>query len=205
MKSFSALLFWLLLSSAVFAQPVSDANGTSTTGNTVTSLTISNFSVPANDDRLLVVCTLNSSNAVAPTVTFMGNNMTNTISRSTTSGIRLSLYSIILGDGMSATSGNITASGSSLLQLGASSYHGVDQTTPIDGAVSSASTGGSLPSSLSVSSRNGDLTCDCIGAFATAMGTLSVVAGQTQIFQTAASSPNTRMAMSTETGAASVG
>ncbi len=191
------------MGSHLIAQPISDNNGLTTTGNIVTTLTISNFSVPANNNRLLVACTLNASNAAAPTLTFGGNAMASAISRTNTSGLRASMFVLALGNSGTATSGNVVATGTSLLQLGTSSYSNVNQTTPTNNGVSSVITNGSASSDiLSVTSSSNDLVCDCIGAFSS--GLTNMTASQTQIFQSNASSPNTRLAMSTKTGASSV-
>ena len=196
----------VFLAGHVAAQPVSDGNGSTVTGNAA-SLTLSGFSVPANNDRLLVACTENYVNQPAPTLTFAGNPMTQAVTRGSTSGLRLALYYLPLGSDGSATSGNIIASGTSLLQLGATSYHDVNQADPTDGEVNTALvSGGSGPASsmLTVTSSASDLVCDCIGTFASGFTNFTVGGGQTQLFQSNASSPNTRIAMSNKPGAASV-
>lgn len=203
MKNFYIPLILLILGGRLTAQPVSDNNGLTITGNIVPSLTISSYSVPAHNNRLLVACTLNASNAAAPTLTFGGDAMALAISRTNTSGLRVAMFVLALGNSGTATTGNIVATGTSLLQLGASSYSNVDQVTPTNGGVSSAITNGSASSDiLSVTSSSNDLVCDCIGAFST--GLTNMTSSQTEIFQSNASSPNTRLGMSTKTGAPSV-
>ncbi len=101
------------MGSHLIAQPISDNNGLTVTGNVVTTLTISNFSVPAHNNRLLVACTLNASNAATPTLTFGGNAMTSAISRTNTSGLRVSMFVLALGNSGSATTGNVVATGAS--------------------------------------------------------------------------------------------
>jgi hypothetical protein len=148
MKNFYIPLILMIMGSHLIAQPISDNNGLTTTANIVTTLTISNFSVPANNNRLLVACTLNASNAAAPSLTFDGNAMVSAISRTNTSGLRVSMFVLALGNSGTTTSGNIVATGTSLLQLGASSYSNVDQATPTSGGVSSVITNGSASSDI---------------------------------------------------------
>lgn len=205
-KIYLFLLSLGVLGTNLFAQPVSDANGTTAEANNASTLTISGFSVPANNNRLLVVCTYNGLNAPAPSVTFNGNAMTVAIQRQNSSGVVLGLHYIVLGSDVSATTGDIVATGSGIYRIGAASYHDVDQTTPTGGETSNIFSGSPTSNTLTVTSATNELVCDCIGATASGFTGFNVGANQTQIFQSAlvpGGLPNA-IAMSTEAGAASV-
>ena len=203
MKTSCICALLLLVCVKLHGQPQAHSNGQSVTGNITPSLTVPSFSVPASKDRLLIACTVNAVNAAAPSLTFGGNAMTSAISRNTTSGLRLSMYYLPLGTSISITSGDIVATGSGLLQLGAASYFDVDQLDPTDGEVSAVIPGGAASSSLVISSGATKLPCDCIGGFASGFTNFTADPGQTQILQSNASSPNTRLAISNAPGTAS--
>ncbi len=183
------------------AQPVSDGNGLATETGISTTITLSNFTVPANDDRLLVACTVNASNAAAPSLTFGNTAMTLAVTKNNTNGLRTSMFYLVLATG-SAITDNITATGSALLRLGATSFHNVEQSTPFDGATNLSIPGGATSSTLAISSTSSDLACDCIGYFANDFTGFAVGGGQTQSFQSALEPfPTAGLAMSTKAGA----
>lgn len=206
MKFFYIVFGFLIMSSRLVAQPMSDNNTQNVVANIVPSITISSFMVPANNNRLLVVCTVNASNAAAPTVTFNGTTMTSAVTRSSTSGLRSAMYYLLLGSNASATTASIVASGSSLIHLGAISYHDVNQTDPTDGETSSSFSppGTTTSHTQTVTSRNNNVVCDCIGAFSPDFVGFTVDPSQSQLFQGSLSSPKVNMGMSTKAGASSV-
>jgi len=107
---------------------------------------------------LLVVCVKGAKSA-APTATFAGNAMTEQVTNFVSS-IRQTLFTYTLGNSGTATVGDIVATGSGLSVMSAKSYHNVDQTIPVDNAVSAKGFG--TNPSLTVTSEINDLVCDCL-------------------------------------------
>ena len=169
---------------SVYAQPVYDNNSQSVGQNGSGTLTISGFSAPAGDARLLVVCAIGQTNISG--VTYDGNAMNEQVAHSQ-GAFNIKLYTYTLGNSGTATSGNIVVSGNSVTNAGAWSYHNVDQTTPVDNATSTGGGNGSPSSSLSVTSAVNDLVCDCIGtANINGPYTLTANGSQTQTFHESA-------------------
>ncbi|MBL7813359.1 MAG: T9SS type A sorting domain-containing protein [Saprospiraceae bacterium] len=174
MKNLIILVLFIFVSNLILAQAVVyDNNGTGIGVSPVfpsTTITLPNFSVPANNDRLLVVCTINVANDQPPAVTFNGTSMIKGATRTTLgSGSRMTLYYLTLGSGASSITSDIAATGGTPRIIIAGSFYNVNQTVPIDGRdsitfESNAST--SFTQTRSMVSRSVDRVCDCIGAFA---------------------------------------
>jgi uncharacterized repeat protein (TIGR01451 family) len=183
--------------------PVSDANPQTLILTNAISGTISNYSVPANDDRLLVAYTANSSNQPAPTVTFDGAAMTAGPTRNTTAGLRVSMYYLVLGSSASATVGDIVVTGLNLRNLAATSFHNVDQSDPTDGENSAVISGDATSVSVTINSNANGLVVDNLAYFAPS-GATDITEGlnQTLLFKDADVTPFIRFGASTRPGAA---
>ncbi|MGB0431265.1 MAG: hypothetical protein ACPGLV_12385 [Bacteroidia bacterium] len=137
-----------------------DGNANSVGKNSTTSpnseITLSNFTVPAGDDRVLLVATIHNHNTANNVgATFNGVAMSKVQNSS-----NLVVFSLTLGSG-SAITGDVVANGSFFFcSLGAQSFSNINQTTPIDNVTTASGTGTSL--SETVSSATGDLVCDFI-------------------------------------------
>jgi hypothetical protein len=221
MKSILLLLAFVALSISLVAQAVTVDNNASITtptpnsspanANAVTTLTLP-FTVSANNNRLLLVCVTNTVNADPPVVTFNDVTMTQVATREQ-GGNRATTYYAVLGSSASATTANIVADGTTVMNnniknMGAISFYNVQQSNPYDGQVSTSiselTTGQSLPSTISrtVSSRTNDMICDCMAAGSvTGMTGLTAFAGQTEKANNSSGGTNIRMGMSTRTGA----
>ncbi len=207
MKKSTTILMLLMMSSHLVAQAVVINNraGVGTT-TSVSVMTISSFQVPANNNRLLVACAVNTVNQNAPSVTYDGTTMTQ-IMTDVEGGLRTTLYYLVLGSNASATTANIVASGLNITNLGAISFHNVNQGTPYDGQTTNPlfATGmATVPttSSVNVASSSNDMVCDCIGINANGLTGIAANAGQTQEVQTTkTNSPVVYMGMSSQSGA----
>lgn len=173
MKNIYLTLITMLMSYAVTAQSVVyDNNGTGVamSAHTPVTLDIPNFSVPANNNRLLVVCSVNIANSQPPVVTYNGLTMTKAATRTTLgSGSRMTLYYLPLGSSASSTTSTVSALGSAVRNLIAGSFYNVNQTVPVDGQDSitfESNAPTSFTQTKSIASRSADRVCDCIGAFA---------------------------------------
>ncbi|MEO1263956.1 MAG: T9SS type A sorting domain-containing protein [Bacteroidota bacterium] len=180
MKKFALQFIALISFISMYAQPVYDNNPVSVGQGNSASLTIPGFSVPAGDERLLVVCAKGRDDISG--VTFDGNAMTEQVTANNTN-YHIKLYTYVLGNSGSPTAGNIVVSGSNVTNAGAWSYHDVDQSTPVDNATSMLGGNGSSSSSITVSSEANDLVCDCLGvADVNGPYTLTADPSQTQTF-----------------------
>jgi uncharacterized repeat protein (TIGR01451 family) len=182
--------------------PVSDANPQTLILTNAISGTISNYSVPANDDRLLVAYTANSANAAAPTLTFGGAAMTAGPTRSATGGMRVAMYYLVLGSSASATVGDIVATGSSLLRLAATSFHSVDQSDPTDGENHAVIAGTATTISATINSNANGLVVDSLAYYASGATDIIEGSGQTLLFKVAGGTPSIYFGASTRPGAA---
>ena len=180
MKKLALQFIALVTCISICAQPVYDNNRQSVGQNNAGTLTIPNFSVPAGNERLLVVCAKGQTNISG--VTFDNNDMTEQVARSQ-GNFNIKLFTYVLGNSASATSGDIVVTGSAVTNAGAWSYHDVDQATPVDNADGTTGASGNSSSSLSITSEVDDLVCDCIGSSRTpGIVTLTEDASQTQTF-----------------------
>ena len=182
--------------------PVSDANPETLILTNTISGTIPNYSVPANDNRLLVVYATNSANAASPTVTFDGATMTVGPTEET-NGLRTTMYHLVLGSSASATVGDIVAMGSNLRRLAATSFHSVDQSDPTDGENSAAITGDATTISVTINSNANGLVIDNL-AYSAPSGATDITEGlnQTLLFEDAGGTLFIRFGASTRPGAA---
>ncbi|MDR4469754.1 MAG: HYR domain-containing protein [Nitrospira sp.] len=184
------------------AQPVSDANSMTEKGSNATSISIPTFSVPANNDRLLVAYTVTSANATPPAITFGSNSMTLGQNKNS-GGLVVSMYYLVLGSSASPTTDAITATGTNMYYLAATSFHNVDQSDPTDGETSTSISGTTILSTLTVNSSPTGLVCDAFGYYASSGATdITEGMGQTLLFKRADSSPLLfRLGSSTKAGA----
>lgn len=195
MKTSFTIIMLMIMSSFLVAQSVAVSNTASIGSLSTTSLTLSSFTVAANNDRQLLVCVTTSSGFSVSGVTFGGTSMTQ-IGTEERGGVRATMFYLVLGSSSSQTQGDIVATGSNLKQIGAVAFYNVEQSNPYDGFVTTemqATTGQTLPSTLSlnVSSRSNDLVCDCFAGSANGLSSITADASQTgQINNT---SPGTRI------------
>lgn len=177
------------------------------TGSVFNSDTLASFAVPAGNDRLLVVATV--SNGGAPGSVSYGTTM---LTNQGTGIFDLGqLWTVPLGSG-AMTTFDITApgipnSGSSNEAIAAVVFAGVDQATPIDGAVVSSGFG-IANRTVNVTSEVGDLSLALIGTFNGSFNEVAsqVGAGQTEIFNShplAVISNQSGYSLSTKLGEAS--
>jgi len=139
-----------------------DGNGTAVEGDGIT--TLSDFSVPSGSSRLLVVHVGTFADVTA--VTFAGTSMSPgaeaTYSGGSAQG-QSELWYLPLGDGASSTNGEIRVTGvSGGTTIGAASFQGVDQTTPVDNPTTTSIEASQTTTSLTVPSEPPDLVIDGI-------------------------------------------
>jgi hypothetical protein len=130
------------------------------------------FTVPAGNNRLLVVTTGGSANAATVTsVTFGGTPLTQGVTTAIGT-TRSSIFFLVLGSSGTANTANVIVNYSSnfLFDVTAIAFQGVDQTTPVSGAVSGNA------QSLSVVSAVNDFVIDAIVGFGSGV---AVGGGQT--------------------------
>ncbi|MFY0672605.1 MAG: hypothetical protein JXQ87_04345 [Bacteroidia bacterium] len=159
-----------------------EGNGNSDGKNSVTapnnSMTFSNFTVPAGDDRLLMVASIdNHSNTVSASFNGIGMTFVKTVGN-------LDVFSLTLGSGVAIT-GDVVVYGSFFFcTIGAQSFNNINQTTPIDNITTDAgylASAGSI--SKTVTSATSDLVCDFISAYyGTSSFSISADASQTETF-----------------------
>ncbi|MCB0737388.1 MAG: hypothetical protein KDC92_07735, partial [Bacteroidetes bacterium] len=148
------------------ANPVYNGNPHSVYKNSVSnplsSISNPNYTLPAGNDRLLMVGVVNFANQQNVNATFgSGSSNAMTLVKSVDFGAaQLSVFAMVLGSGPEIT-GDIVASGTGgayFTTMLAYSFSNIDQTKPFDGISSNTSTGTS--SSLTVSSAINDMVCD---------------------------------------------
>jgi hypothetical protein len=119
-------------------------------------ITLSNFTVPAGDDRILLVASYQVHSAVNSSATFNGVAMTH-VQRVH----HLDVFSLVLGSGAAIT-GDIKVTGRFFYtNVGAQSFNNINQTTPIDN-ITTASGSSVTTVSESITSAVSDLVCDFI-------------------------------------------
>lgn len=209
MKIFSTFFICLMMCSHLVAQAVAINNRAGVgTGTSVSTMTISSFQVPANNNRLLVTCAVNTVNQNAPAVTFNGTTM-NQIVTDVQGGLRTTMYYLVLGSNASATTANIVATGTNITNLGAISFHNVNQSTPYNSLSKNAifaTNTDVIPASSSVSMANtsNDVVCDCISVNANGVTGIATNTGQTQeVVTTKTNSPVVYMGISSKSGTGS--
>jgi hypothetical protein len=107
-----------------------ESNGAASSNNNSTQRTISNFTVPAGDDRVLVVFTTRSGEIAIPDVSYGGIQaiLVDSISSPSTS----SMFYIPLGSGAAITNSiSAVASSDAVFHLHAASFDNVNQLNPI--------------------------------------------------------------------------
>lgn len=207
MKFLSTSLIFLMMCSHLLAQAVVINNrGGVGTVTSVSTMTIPSFQVAANNNRLLVACAVNTVNQNAPGVTFNGMTM-NPIVTDVQGGLRTTMYYLTLGSDASATTANIVASGANITNLGAISFHNVNQTTPYYSLTKNAifaTNAEVIPStsSITVTSTSNDKVCDCLGINANGLTGVAVNGGQTlEVLTTKTNAPTVYMGLSSKSGA----
>jgi len=159
---FGGFLFALLLAtqSALAVAGVTQLGSSATAGGLSSGLTLSGFTIPAGNNRLLVVTASDAQALSVNSVTFAGTAMTRAIQRNDTYAVD-SIWYLPMGSSASSTSGNIVMSSNGVgdrQTLEAAVFQSVDQTTPVSGAVSAQANSG--PVSQAVTSKSGDLVFD---------------------------------------------
>ncbi|MCZ4312787.1 DUF4347 domain-containing protein [Comamonadaceae bacterium G21597-S1] len=172
---------------------------------TTTATTSFNFAhnVNGGSDRLLLVSlVLGNSSSSATAVTYNGTALTLVATQnSPTDHVRVELWSLVAPT-VAAGTVNVTLSSATTLVAGATSYSGVDQSTPLGAAVKGS--GNSATASVVVPASSGDLVVDIVGA--RQVSSFALGANQTQNFaQTQGTGAAALSGLSTrEVGATSV-
>lgn len=174
------------------ALPVFNA---ATTGTAAGASSVTFSHTPAGADRLLSVG-VSIDNRVVNSVTFGGTGLTSV--SSATNGAQVAHLWRLIAPAASAQNVVVTLSGggSDIIAV-ATSYTGVDQTTPL--GTPATATGTSTTASVAVTSATDELVVDCVSSN---LGTLTVGAGQTERGNAVAG--DNQGGSSTEPGAASV-
>ena len=157
-----------------------------------TSSTLSSFTVPAGSNRLLVVVAsdVNSNNVTG--VTFNGNAMIEVLEGTDNIAVD-SIYVLALGTAVGSTTGDIvmvSGGGASAEKfIAAVVFENVDQADPTSSEVRRLEQTGVSPSTLAVTSADGDLVFDMIDTYrADAPSTLTVGVDQAQLHDQSGSS-----------------
>lgn len=198
-SAIGAMLLLALLSVPAEAAITFDSASSSTAGNIAVTTVTWSHTVGAGVDRILVVgVSLHSLTTSVSSVTYAGSSLTLIGSFS-----RVSMWRL-LAPPVGTANIVATLSPASRLVVGATSYFGVDQTTPT-GAFVSGSGPDTVPPSITVTSAVGELVVDTLVVPGPA-GLPVVGAGQTQRWNdtTGSTSGHVGGAGSSEPGAASV-
>ncbi len=133
------------------------------------SNTLSNFTVNAGTDRVLIVVASDTNSTDVTNVTFNGQAMTQGVAVTDGSIACDEIWYLALGTSASSTTGNIVITSSDTTSqrfITAAAYSGVDQTKPVDaGPKSGNPSGAGLGSSLDVPSQTGDLVMDVFDTY----------------------------------------
>lgn len=187
-----------------------DENQQSTSKNSVSSptnsITLSDFTVPAGDDRVLTVAVV-CSHGNSSSASFGSTGMT-LQQRVAFGSSNLDVFTLTLGSGAAQTE-DIVVSGSFFYSaLGAQSFHNIDQSTPVDNITTNS--GNASSGSRTVTSATNDLVCDFIAASGgTSSFTISADGSQLETFNNNSGHHNNQsfyvtLGSSLEEGAASV-
>jgi hypothetical protein len=155
------IFLFLLLPTGAFAVPVYD-NAASTSGDTIVELTITGFTT-AGSDRLLTSCVRNNESAVTAHHYNASENMTSVLS-ATLSGIDIVTFYRLINPTVGAHDLVATFSTPVSGTLGAISFTGAHQTTPLGTAVKVEGVMQSSGATVSVSSAADELVVDCFAA-----------------------------------------
>ena len=170
-----------LLSLLVFAAPSKAAvsligSSSTTSGANVASLTISNYSVPAGSNRLLVVSTGRGGGSSSVTgVTFGGQALSRAVQTGSGDGFAgVEIWVRALGSSASATTGNVVVgiSGNDGNFATATGFANVDQALPY-AAVSN------MAANLTVPSAAGEVVLDALMVLSSNAAAATAGAGQT--------------------------
>ncbi|NIJ52654.1 T9SS type A sorting domain-containing protein [Dyadobacter arcticus] len=161
--------FFMLLATSLPAQVIYDNNaqcaGSSADGST---LSLANFTVPANDRAALVVLIRSTQTRTVSSLTFGGQSLTRLNSVFSYFNARAEVWYLALGDLAVPITGNIEVvwDGNNIYRmLTVLSAHNVDQATPLDNLTGNGFPVGSTSSSLSVAGSSGDLAVEAISCF----------------------------------------
>lgn len=190
------------------------ANTTANTGTSTSATSLTFSHTPGSgSDRLLIVTVAvggtdtGGTTATVSGVTFGGTAMTLVGSRSNpTSGTaeaRSYMYRLV-NPGSAAANVVVTATGACTMVAGATTFNGVNQTTPLGTYVSAGGTGTSA--SVTVTSATGELVIGHVGWDSSPTISLPSGSGQTSLHSARIANPGNTLggAASTEAGAASV-
>jgi hypothetical protein len=163
-----AFIFPALLPKAQ-AQVTYDNNSmcSASTVSSSSSLSIPGFTVPAGDNKVLVVLDRSSVNATVSSLTFNGSNFIRLDNPVSNNGARAEVWYLVLGHVSSSITGTITASYSAsnvYMALTAASFSGVNQATPLNNLSSNTFEIGETSSGLSISGASGDMAFEAISA-----------------------------------------
>ncbi|MEZ5425132.1 MAG: carboxypeptidase-like regulatory domain-containing protein [Pyrinomonadaceae bacterium] len=186
-------VFVLVFCSEIFSQvetgklPVPDAITVAGTSQTTLTNTL-NFTVPAGNNRVLLVIASDADSTDISSVSFGGTPMTQQAERQDGFAVD-SIWTLPLGTGASGTNANIVVVSTGTTPavstfIGAIAFTDVDQTTPVDGVqMANMITTENVGSTLNVTSEPGDLVFDIFDSFDDnpAVESQTPGAGQTQI------------------------
>ncbi|MCD9189456.1 MAG: carboxypeptidase-like regulatory domain-containing protein [Pyrinomonadaceae bacterium] len=142
------------------------------------------FTVPAGSNRVLVVIVSDADATSVASVDFGGLPLISRVQHSDGTAVD-SMWTLSLGTSVTASTQNITvvstgATPNTCQFIGAISFEGVDQGTPLTGIQTADTFGSSVSSSLNVVSKAGDLVLDIFDTFdTTPNGTRTPGSGQT--------------------------
>ena len=152
----------------------------------------------SGSDRLLVVGVGTNSSTLS-SITYAGPTLTAVAETDAEGGIRGYMQRLVAPT-TGANNVVVTFVDLSNITSTASSYTGVDQTTPVDTPATAVSTAGSTAPSVVVTSATDDLVIDAVHD--DGVGTITVDAGQTERGNHRGAGNGAGQAMSTEAGAA---
>jgi uncharacterized delta-60 repeat protein len=142
---------------------------------------LSNYTVPAGSNRLLVVVASDAASTAVTGVTFNSMAMTSGTSVNDGSIAVDSIWYLALGTSATPTTANIvmTSAGTEERFISAVTFSNVNQASPVAAGPTDNNLSGSA-SSLNVSSASGDVVLDVFDTYnPSAMSTLTIGAGQT--------------------------
>lgn len=165
-------------------------NAASVTGTGVTSLTTASWTV-AGSNRYMAASAVWTSNPAAVSEMRWGGSSGELLTEVSASPINYDgfMYSALFGKAGIAASNTtlycLLAAAADEFAIGAASYTGVDQSTPLGTAVNATSGGGSATATLNVSSATNELVVAVISAFDHGAGITNLTdgAGQTARWQ----------------------
>jgi len=165
----AGLCLLMLLATSLSAQVIYDNNAQCTGGNaTGSTLSLANFTVPANSRAALVVLIRGTETQTVSSLTFNGQNLSRLGSVFSYFNARAEVWYLAMGNLASPVTSNIDVvwTGNNVYRiLTALSAHNVDQTTPVDNLTGNGFPTTATSTSISVAGGTGDLAVEAISCF----------------------------------------